>query len=138
MSSMNYVFCSVKISSFLSVVAKGERMKPNPQTNRRRVHCKKRFSIFPSPAGMSPVTKLSLAGKIIKLFPARVSLVSAVPAGEGKIGNLFLQCREQDCFRARGLSRPYLHNNRPRKHSREVRGEGGGEGGRGEDNTDRR
>ncbi len=29
---------------------------------------------------------------IIKLFPARESLVSDIPAGDGKIANLFLQC----------------------------------------------
>jgi hypothetical protein len=46
------------------------------------LHCKKRLPIFPSPAGMSP-TKLSLAGNI------RESLVSDIPAGDGKIGNLF-------------------------------------------------
>ncbi len=40
---------------------------------------KKRLAIFPSPAGMS-LTKLSLAGNI-KLFPARESLVSDIPAG---------------------------------------------------------
>jgi hypothetical protein len=43
---------------------------------------KKRYVIFPSPAGMS-LTKL---GKII---PARESLVSDIPAGDGKIANLF-------------------------------------------------
>jgi hypothetical protein len=30
---------------------------------------------------------------IIKLFPARESLVSDIPAGDGKTANLFLQCR---------------------------------------------
>ncbi len=29
----------------------------------------------------------------VKLFPARESLVSDIPAGDGKIANLFLQCR---------------------------------------------
>ncbi len=53
------------------------------------LHCKKRLAIFPSPAGMS-LTKLSLAGN--KLYPAKESLVSDVPAGDGKIDNLFLQC----------------------------------------------
>ncbi len=38
------------------------------------VHCKKRLAIFPSPAGMS-LNKLSLA---------RESLVSDIPAGDGK------------------------------------------------------
>ncbi len=40
------------------------------------IHCKKRWAIFP----------------LIKLFPARESLVSDIPAGDAKIGNLFLQC----------------------------------------------
>ncbi len=48
---------------------------------------KKGLEIFPSLAGMS-LTKLSLAG-IIKLFLTRESLVSHIPAGEGKIANLF-------------------------------------------------
>jgi hypothetical protein len=53
---------------------------------------KKRLTIFLSPAGMS-LTKLSLAGK---LFPPRDlgrvwSLVSDIPAGDGKMANLFLQ-----------------------------------------------
>jgi hypothetical protein len=50
--------------------------------------------IFPSPAGMS-LTKLSLGGNydvIYKLFPSRESLVSDIPAGDGKMANLFLQC----------------------------------------------
>ncbi len=46
--------------------------------------------IFLSPAGM-PITK-SLCPGIIKLFPARESLVSDIPVGDGKIDNLFLQC----------------------------------------------
>ncbi len=50
--------------------------------------------IFPSPAGMS-LTKLSQGGNydvIYKLFPSRESLVSDIPAGDGKMANLFLQC----------------------------------------------
>jgi hypothetical protein len=38
--------------------------------------------IFPFPAGMS----------LTKLIPARKSLVSDIPADEGKMANLFLQC----------------------------------------------
>jgi hypothetical protein len=58
-------------------------------------HCKKGFPIFPFPAGMS-LTKLSLDGNydvIYKLFLHRESLVSDIPAGEGNIEKLFLQCR---------------------------------------------
>jgi hypothetical protein len=35
---------------------------------------------------------------IIKLFPARESLVSDIPAGDGKIANLFLQCIQFNFF----------------------------------------
>jgi hypothetical protein len=50
-------------------------------------HCKKRFGIFPSTDGMS-LTKLPLAGNNL-IFPARESLVSDIPAGNGKIDNFF-------------------------------------------------
>jgi hypothetical protein len=42
------------------------------------------------------LTKLSLGGNndvIYKLFPPRESLVSDIPAGDGNIEKLFLQCR---------------------------------------------
>ncbi len=52
------------------------------------LHCEKRFPIFPSPAGMS-LTKLSLAGQKIKLFPAREGSVSDIPAGDEKTAILF-------------------------------------------------
>jgi hypothetical protein len=55
------------------------------------LHCKKELAIFPSPAGMS-LTKLSLGGKKTKLFPPRKSLISDIPAGDGKTANSFLQC----------------------------------------------
>jgi hypothetical protein len=48
---------------------------------------KKRFAIFPSPAGLS-LTKLSVAGNNLyktSLFPPRESLVSDNPARDGKI-----------------------------------------------------
>jgi hypothetical protein len=47
----------------------------------------KRLAVLPSAAGMS-LAKLSL-GDIIKCFPARESLVSNIPAGEGKTDNFF-------------------------------------------------
>ncbi len=43
------------------------------------MHCKKSVSTFLSPAGMS----------LTRLFPARESLVSDIPPGDGKIDNLF-------------------------------------------------
>ncbi len=60
----------------------------SPSYRRRRIlHCRKRFAVshpFPIPAGMS-LTKLSLV--------ENNSLVSDDPAGDRKIDNLFLQCR---------------------------------------------
>jgi hypothetical protein len=72
------------------------------------VHCKKRLAKLPSPAGMS-LTKLSLGGN--NLFfsrPERVWSVTSrlgtgkwltlfdsvchIPAGDGNVSNLFLQC----------------------------------------------
>jgi hypothetical protein len=52
-----------------------------------QIHCKKRLTIFPSPFGMS-LTKLSLEGNK-ELFQARESLVNDIPAGDGKLANLF-------------------------------------------------
>ncbi len=45
------------------------------------LHCKKTLLIFPSPAGKPN----SLWPGIIKLFPARESLDSDIPAGDRKI-----------------------------------------------------
>jgi hypothetical protein len=53
----------------------------------KTVHCKKRLAAFPYPAGMS-LTKLSLAGNyqiFPGFYPARESLVSDIPAKDGKI-----------------------------------------------------
>jgi hypothetical protein len=50
------------------------------------IHCIKRLSIFPSPAGIS-LTKLSLAGNNLNF--------SDIPAGDGNIVDLFLQCTVQ-------------------------------------------
>jgi hypothetical protein len=47
--------------------------------------------IFPSLVGMS-LTKLSLTGNNLIITAARESLVSDIPAGDGKNYNLFLQC----------------------------------------------
>ncbi len=57
-----------------------------------RVALKKNISDFPVPCqtGMS-LTKLFLTGNNL-IFLARESLVSDIPAWEGKMANLFLQC----------------------------------------------
>ncbi len=60
----------------------------SPAVPARPLHFKKRLAIFPS--GMSLI-KLSLAGNN-KLFPAIESLVSDIPASDGKIATLFLHC----------------------------------------------
>jgi hypothetical protein len=73
------------------VALQDEAAAPPVQTE-DQVHCKKELAIFPSPAGMS-LTKLSLGGKKTKLFPPRKSLISDIPAGDGKTANSFLQCR---------------------------------------------
>jgi hypothetical protein len=52
------------------------------------IHCIKGLAVFLSTAGMSLV-KLSLKGNNL-LFPARESLVSGVPAGDGKTAELLL------------------------------------------------
>ncbi len=57
----------------------------------------KRLAIFLSPAGMSP-TKLFLAGNNLIIIPTRESLVSGIPAGDGKNANLFLQCMHRGAW----------------------------------------
>jgi hypothetical protein len=60
----------------------------------KRVHRKKRFAEFPVPS-RDVTTKLFLGGNndvITELFLPRGSLVSDIPAGDGKLVNLFLQC----------------------------------------------
>jgi hypothetical protein len=58
------------------------------------VHGKKKVREFPVPS-RDVTTKLSLSGNydvITDLFLPRGSLVSDIPAGDGKLVNLFLQC----------------------------------------------
>ncbi len=59
------------------------------------LHRKKKDREFPVPS-RDVTTKLSLGGNndvITELFLPRVSLVSDIPAGDGKLVNLFLRCR---------------------------------------------
>jgi hypothetical protein len=65
-----------------------------PAPDGKALHRKKSFSIFPSPAGMS-LTELSLCRSYDvtnKLFLPRESLVSDIPAWDGNVEKLFLQC----------------------------------------------
>ncbi len=60
----------------------------------KTVHRKKKVREFPVPS-RDVTTKLSLGGNndvITELFLLRGSLVSDIPAGEGKLVNLFLRC----------------------------------------------
>jgi hypothetical protein len=60
----------------------------------RYVHLKKKVREFPVPS-RDVATKLSLSGNndvITELFLPRGSLVSDIPAGDGKLVNLFLRC----------------------------------------------
>jgi hypothetical protein len=71
------------------------------ETPRRRIaatsslHRKKRFTSFPSPAGMS-LTKLPLGRNnsvIASLFPPRESLVETSRLGTGNLRTFFLRCK---------------------------------------------
>jgi hypothetical protein len=64
--------------------------KQNFETPQQLLHAlrKKRFSIFPSPAGMSLENEM-------KLFPPRESLLSDIPAGDWNIGKLCLRCSDR-------------------------------------------
>jgi hypothetical protein len=55
------------------------------------MHCKKRLALFSRPRLGCHLPNSPWPG-IIKLFPARESSVSDIPAGYGEIGNLFLPC----------------------------------------------
>jgi hypothetical protein len=58
------------------------------------LHRKKKVREFPVPS-RDVTTKLSLGGNndvITELFLPRGSLVSHIPAGDGKLVNLFLRC----------------------------------------------
>ncbi len=58
------------------------------------VHCKKRFTTFPSPASMS-LTKLPLGrtnSVMTSLFPPRESLVMTSQLGTGNSRTFFLRC----------------------------------------------
>ncbi len=65
-----------------------------------RPHRKKKVRKFPVPS-RDVTTKLSLGGNndvINKLFLPRGSLVSDIPAGDGKLVNLFSRCRAFCCI----------------------------------------
>jgi hypothetical protein len=64
----------------------------------KNVHRKKKVREFPVPS-RDVTTKLSLGGNydvITELFLPRGSLVSDIPAGDGKLVNLFLRCKVEN------------------------------------------
>jgi hypothetical protein len=66
------------------------------------IHRKKKVCEFPVPS-RDVTTKLFLGGNndaITELFLPRGSLVSDIPAGDGKLVNLFLRCTGQKLMRA--------------------------------------
>jgi hypothetical protein len=59
-----------------------------------KLHRKKKVPEFPVPS-RDVTTKLSLGGNndaVTEIFLSRESLVSDIPAGDGKLVNLFLRC----------------------------------------------
>jgi hypothetical protein len=62
-----------------------------PIKNPLILHCNKRLAIFPSPAGMSLTNSLWQGIFFIQIVPGQGEFGSDIPAGDGKIGNLFLQ-----------------------------------------------
>jgi hypothetical protein len=95
-------------------IDQSRRREGNSEEGFSKHHRKKSFSIFPYPAAMS-LTKLSLGRKsffygahckkqVIDFpVPSRdvtyqtlTKLVSDIPAGDGKIDNLFLQCMRKE------------------------------------------
>ncbi len=80
----------VRSAALTVMAATADDARPPPVT--AQVHCKKRFAIFPSPAGMSLI-ELSLDGNNL-IIPAQGEFVhlNPIPSGDGKIVNLFLQC----------------------------------------------
>jgi hypothetical protein len=69
-------------------------LQKTPLVKKDPLHRKKKVREFPVPS-RDVTTKLSLGGNndvIPALFLPRGSLVSDIPAGNGKLGNLFLRC----------------------------------------------
>ncbi len=69
-------------STFLSKRKRRKKFKMTRWMSLQALHCKKRWTVFPSPAGMS-LTNSPWPG-ILKLLPSRESLVSDTRLGTGK------------------------------------------------------
>jgi hypothetical protein len=91
-----YMFCAFSCSYRLQPCRK--------DVTRSSMHRKKKVREFPVPS-RDVTTKLSQGGNndvIMELFLPRGSLVCDIPAGDGKLANLFLRC---GFMRDRWLSR---------------------------------
>ncbi len=88
-------------SPLLTRPAVSRTLKHTRKKMHKSVHCKKRLAVFPPPGCHLPNSPWP--GRI-KLFPARESLVCDITAGDGKLANLFLQCRTRSI-----LQRSYFH-----------------------------
>jgi hypothetical protein len=95
--------------------------KRRHELGQQTLHRKKKVREFPVPS-RDVTTKLSLGGNndvITELFLPRGSLVSDIPAGDGKLVNLFLQCSlpkkrvfllTSDAVYLKGCSTIYIHS----------------------------
>jgi hypothetical protein len=83
-------FCFLELTTHNDM----ENVTPSDLQKRYSLHRKKMVREFPVPS-RDVNTKLSMGGNndvITELFLPRGSLVSDIPAGKGKIVNLFLRC----------------------------------------------
>ncbi len=85
------IFSERRKKSFDSIFFTFTIIIPPAMDGAYRYTVKKGLAVFPSPAGMS-FTKFSLDGDNLIISGQRESLVSDIPAGDGKTANLFLQC----------------------------------------------
>ncbi len=85
--SLPFIFSFTPLSFLLFL-----RMHSISQDKVPSIHCKKKVCCFPVPSRDVTYVPNSPWAGIIKLFPARESLVSDTPAGDGKTANLSLQC----------------------------------------------
>ncbi len=95
-NSLTSVFAGIVVFAVLGYLADGGDISDVVQVSVGDVlHCNKKVSHFPVPS--QDVNNQTLpCGEKIYLSPARESLVSDIPAGDGKMANLFLQCTHQN------------------------------------------
>ncbi len=82
----------IKIKTYLYLTGCGAAKRVLVQGDVAGLHCKKMFFYFSVPS-LEVTYQNSPWTAIIKFFSSRESLVSDLPTGDGKIDNLFLQCK---------------------------------------------